>query len=419
MTLLMCSMEKLEGSWSYIIILDKKGLLTSTCESTACGTILVSRVPVITLSSTFLKVLFMSLFVWQVFSTPFPYWVLWSLEPCVPLGFGLDLFEGSFVDVIHTLVIDGQECPCAIGLSVQDAPDSGHVTIQPQFFFNKRLGRVYLRLWQHGREAIYTMISKVHDFLSRRKDIRKHICGFFVSSESKTYLRYGDFVKTDLLLPAGISESAFWFRQTDAIYCCQTMDPKLGDSIAGPRLAVGLVASGQYVVFPYECAWTTMTEVLRFNEIYKFCDGMLTRILKALDYRVKEFKSYKDGKVSIVRIVNSVIGVGASNEHIPTNWYFKKSLAEKTGSSTYVVGIWLIADMKTSIMRPSVSDFNDNLPGHSRSLKGLLFQFLSEIDGISMSPLNSELDDIEKVGTLLSLYPTTKTNGPIVSRALR
>ncbi|GJZ46740.1 hypothetical protein Tco_0600572 [Tanacetum coccineum] len=88
--------------------------------------------------------------------------------------------------------------------------------------------------------------------------------------------------------------------------------------------------------------------------------------------------------------------VGASNEHIPTNWYFKKSLAEKTGSSTYVVGIWLIADMKTSIMRPSVSDFNDNLPGHSRSLKGLLFQFLSEIDGISMSPLNSELDDIEK-----------------------
>ncbi|GJU35169.1 hypothetical protein Tco_1183523 [Tanacetum coccineum] len=29
---------------------------------------------------------------------------------------------------------------------------------------------------------------------------------------------------------------------------------------------------------------------MRFNEIYKFSDGMLTRILEALDYRVKEFK---------------------------------------------------------------------------------------------------------------------------------
>ncbi|GKB26353.1 hypothetical protein Tco_0865754 [Tanacetum coccineum] len=29
---------------------------------------------------------------------------------------------------------------------------------------------------------------------------------------------------------------------------------------------------------------------MRFNEIYKFSDGTLTRILEALDYRVKEFK---------------------------------------------------------------------------------------------------------------------------------
>ncbi|GJR62565.1 hypothetical protein Tco_1504727 [Tanacetum coccineum] len=43
-------------------------------------------------------------------------------------------------------------------------------------------------------------------------------------------------------------------------------------------------------------------KIMRFNEIYKFSDGTLTRILEALDYRVKEFKlkrlnpsSYKDG----------------------------------------------------------------------------------------------------------------------------
>ncbi|GKD87811.1 hypothetical protein Tco_1358965, partial [Tanacetum coccineum] len=29
---------------------------------------------------------------------------------------------------------------------------------------------------------------------------------------------------------------------------------------------------------------------MRFNKIYKFSDGTLTRILETLDYRVKEFK---------------------------------------------------------------------------------------------------------------------------------
>ncbi|GJT59950.1 hypothetical protein Tco_1003483 [Tanacetum coccineum] len=31
-------------------------------------------------------------------------------------------------------------------------------------------------------------------------------------------------------------------------------------------------------------------KIMRFNKIYKFSDGTLTRILEALDYRVKEFK---------------------------------------------------------------------------------------------------------------------------------
>ncbi|GJT13273.1 hypothetical protein Tco_0860315 [Tanacetum coccineum] len=36
---------------------------------------------------------------------------------------------------------------------------------------------------------------------------------------------------------------------------------------------------------------TTMKrKIMRFNEIYKFSDGTLTRILETLDYRVKEFK---------------------------------------------------------------------------------------------------------------------------------
>nr|GFA90634.1 hypothetical protein [Tanacetum cinerariifolium] len=31
-------------------------------------------------------------------------------------------------------------------------------------------------------------------------------------------------------------------------------------------------------------------KIMRFNEMYKFSDGTLTRILEALDYRVKEYK---------------------------------------------------------------------------------------------------------------------------------
>ncbi|GJY27870.1 hypothetical protein Tco_0403637 [Tanacetum coccineum] len=37
--------------------------------------------------------------------------------------------------------------------------------------------------------------------------------------------------------------------------------------------------------------------IMHFNEIHKFSDGTLQQIDEALDYRVKEFKSYKDGKV--------------------------------------------------------------------------------------------------------------------------
>nr|GEY21658.1 hypothetical protein [Tanacetum cinerariifolium] len=48
-----------------------------------------------------------------------------------------------------------------------------------------------------------------------------------------------------------------------------------------------IIESPRAVMFPvnnYE------RKIMRFNEIYKFSDGMLTRILEALAYRVKEFK---------------------------------------------------------------------------------------------------------------------------------
>ncbi|GJV94420.1 hypothetical protein Tco_1545997 [Tanacetum coccineum] len=48
-----------------------------------------------------------------------------------------------------------------------------------------------------------------------------------------------------------------------------------------------IIESPRAVVFPVD---HNDRKIMRFNEIYKFSDGTLTRILEALDYRVKEFK---------------------------------------------------------------------------------------------------------------------------------
>ncbi|GJY85932.1 hypothetical protein Tco_0499958 [Tanacetum coccineum] len=49
-----------------------------------------------------------------------------------------------------------------------------------------------------------------------------------------------------------------------------------------------IIKSPRVVVFPVN---KNERKIMRFNEIYKFSDGTLTRILEALDYRVKEFKT--------------------------------------------------------------------------------------------------------------------------------
>nr|GEX49791.1 hypothetical protein [Tanacetum cinerariifolium] len=48
-----------------------------------------------------------------------------------------------------------------------------------------------------------------------------------------------------------------------------------------------IIESPREVVFPVD---NNERKIMRFNEIYKFSDGTLTNIMKALDYRVKEYK---------------------------------------------------------------------------------------------------------------------------------
>ncbi|GKC29461.1 ribonuclease H-like domain, reverse transcriptase, RNA-dependent DNA polymerase, partial [Tanacetum coccineum] len=55
-------------------------------------------------------------------------------------------------------------------------------------------------------------------------------------------------------------------------------------------------------------------KIMRFNEIYKFSDGTLTRILEALDYRVKEFKVKRLNPVSAVNQTNDDAGLKSSDD---------------------------------------------------------------------------------------------------------
>ncbi|GKF39239.1 hypothetical protein Tco_0119300, partial [Tanacetum coccineum] len=48
-----------------------------------------------------------------------------------------------------------------------------------------------------------------------------------------------------------------------------------------------IIDSPRAVVFPVS---NNERKIMRFNKIYMFSDGMLTNIMEALDYRVKEYK---------------------------------------------------------------------------------------------------------------------------------
>nr|GEX05376.1 retrovirus-related Pol polyprotein from transposon TNT 1-94 [Tanacetum cinerariifolium] len=147
-------------------------------------------------------------------------------------------------------------------LPLGDPP--GHVTIQSQFFFNKDLE--YLRHGSKGSSLALSIskmkaasypdfglellvpeqmwIEDVYAILRRVEKKSNHTCGFSVSWELKF-----------------IQDTGYEFKHDYTI-------------IESPRA----------VVFPVN---NNERKIMRFNEIYKFNDGTLTRILEALAYRVK------------------------------------------------------------------------------------------------------------------------------------
>ncbi|GKC90020.1 hypothetical protein Tco_1150669 [Tanacetum coccineum] len=232
----------------------------------------------------------------------------------------------------------------------------GHVTIQPQFFFNKYLE--YLRYGSKGSNPALS-ISKMKaasypDFGfellvpeqmwidDRRKDVRTHMRILSVV-RIKAYSRYGydylseivlqrvdfqehtnperdfknlypsDFEDLNLLLLQGhldhlpgldkrMLSTAVKLWTRNLVIQQRVEDFQLGIKSYQTQLnltkpgwdATGyefkhdctIIESPRAVVFPVD---NNHRKIMRFNKIYKFSDGTLTRILEALDYRVKEF----------------------------------------------------------------------------------------------------------------------------------
>ncbi|GJY93351.1 hypothetical protein Tco_0509133 [Tanacetum coccineum] len=159
--------------------------------------------------------------------------------------------------------------------------------------------------WWFTRQKFYIYR---HDSPSRRKDVKTHMRILSVI-RIKAYFRYGyDYLSEIVLRRADhqehtIAEKDFKnmypsdFEDLDLLLLQGHLDHLFGSDKQMLSTAVKLwtrnlvirqrVEDFQLVVFSVN---NNERKIMQFNEIYKFSDGTLTRILETLDYRVKEFK---------------------------------------------------------------------------------------------------------------------------------
>ncbi|GJV65967.1 hypothetical protein Tco_1476795 [Tanacetum coccineum] len=205
---------------------------------------------------------------------------------------------------------------------------SGHVTIQTEFFFNKDLE--YLSFGNKGSMPVLS-ISKMkaarypdfaylrygYDYLSeivlRRADFHKHT----IAEKDFKNMYPSDFEDLNLssLLPVVSQSCLFWYSDKQMLSTTVKLwtrnlmirqwveDFQLGIESYQMQLnltkpgwdAIGYEFKHDYTIIESPRAIIFLVnnnerKIMRFNEIYKFSDGTLTRILETLDYRIKEFK---------------------------------------------------------------------------------------------------------------------------------
>nr|GEX22124.1 reverse transcriptase domain-containing protein [Tanacetum cinerariifolium] len=179
-----------------------------------------------------------------------------------------------------------------------------HVTIQSQFFFNKDLE--YLRHVSKGSNPALP-ISKMKaasyldfglELLVLEKIWIEDVCNYDISAKYsishcvvriKAYSRYiYDYLSKTVLRRVDLQEHTIAEKDFKNLHLSDFEDLNLL-LLQGYKFKhdYTIIESPRAIVFPVN---KHKQKIIRFNKIYKFSDGTLTRILEALAYRVKKFK---------------------------------------------------------------------------------------------------------------------------------
>ncbi|GKD05786.1 hypothetical protein Tco_1180760 [Tanacetum coccineum] len=247
-------------------------------------------------------------------------------------------------DVVH-LQFQMEECHKLLTDQVDDAilrynvskplplgGDPGHVTIQPDFFFNKdleylrqrfyidrhtsegdrRAVRTHMRILSVVRIEVFPMYgyNYMKKIVLRRADLKEYV----IAERDFKYLYPSDFEDLYLLNLQGhlnhlspedkkILTTAVNLWTRNLVIRQRVEDFQLGIesyqtqlNLTKPRWdAKGFEYKHDFTVIDSPRAVTFRDKygvqmIMRFNEIHKFSDGTLHQIDEALDYRVKEFR---------------------------------------------------------------------------------------------------------------------------------
>nr|GEW64588.1 hypothetical protein [Tanacetum cinerariifolium] len=246
----------------------------------------------------------------------------------IHLQFQIDECHKLLTDQVEWTNLEGDQVRVDVNRPLPLSGPPGYVTIQTQFFFNKDLE--YLIYGSKGSSLALSISKRKADsypdfglelLVSEQmwiddvctydiNDLQEHT----IAEKDFKNLYPSDFKDLNMLLPQGhldhLSGSdkrmlstvvKLWTR--NLVIQQRVKDFQLGIesyqtqlNLTKPRWdATGYEFKHDYIIIEYPRVVVfpvnnNERKIMRFNEIYKFSDGTLTRILEALAYRVKEFK---------------------------------------------------------------------------------------------------------------------------------
>nr|GEX22967.1 hypothetical protein [Tanacetum cinerariifolium] len=163
-----------------------------------------------------------------------------------------------------------------------------------------------------------------HDSLSRQKEVRSHMRILSVV-RVKACSRYGyDYLSEILLRISNLQEHTIAEKDFKNLHPSDFEDVNLLP-VQGYEFKhdYTIIVSPRAVVFSFN---NNERKIMRSNEIYKFSDGTLTRILEALAYKVKEFKVKQLNPGHQIFIILAVKGLGLFDKRVkPPNFSVYRS----------------------------------------------------------------------------------------------